>query len=142
MIRYTHEAVVPTSPERLLHAITDVGSWPKWDPELTSVEPPSALSVGSGFALTPKGGPRVKMTIESIEPSRLFVDLSHLPLAKMRTSHEFSQGADGTHVRVTIEVFGPLGFLWDRIVARKQAAGAEAQTAALVRHAEASSFLP
>jgi ligand-binding SRPBCC domain-containing protein len=139
MIRHTYEAVVSPSPERLFRAIADVASWPVWDSELESVEPPSTVLAGTGFALKPRGGPRVRMTIESVEANRRFVDVSHLPLAKMRTSHEFTpEAGGGTRVRVTIEVSGPLGFLWDRIVARKQAAGARAQTAAFARYAGAS----
>ncbi|MGA7120929.1 MAG: SRPBCC family protein [Polyangiaceae bacterium] len=138
MIRHTYESVVSTSPEHLFRAIADIASWPAWDHELESVEPPSAVVAGTGFALTPKGGPRVRMTIESVEANRRFVDVSHLPLAKMRTSHEFTPEAGGTRVRLTIEVSGPLAFLWDRIVARKQAAGAQAQTAAFARYAEGS----
>ena len=59
-----------------------------------------------------------------------------LPLAKMRGSHEFRVEPGGTRIRVTIEVWGPLGFLWDRVVARKVAQDAGAQTEALVRFAE------
>jgi hypothetical protein len=46
----------------------------------------------------------------------------------MRTSSEFVPTTGGTHVRVCIEVFGPLAFLWDRLVARKLAADCEQQT--------------
>jgi hypothetical protein len=35
-----------------------------------------------------------------------------------------------------LEVWGPLGFLWDRVVARKVAQDAGAQTEAFVRFAE------
>lgn len=52
---------------------------------------------------------------------------------------EFVESDDGTLVRVIIEVFGPLAFLWGRIVARKQAADAAGQTVALVRFAAARS---
>jgi uncharacterized protein YndB with AHSA1/START domain len=136
MIRHTYETVVSTSPDLLFRAIADVASWPDWDPEIESVEPPSAVAAGTGFALKPRGGPRVRMTIEDVEANRRFVDVSHLPLARMRTSHEFTPEAGGTRVRLTIEVSGPLAFLWDRIVARKQASGAQAQTAAFARYAQ------
>jgi hypothetical protein len=136
MRRYVHEAVVRTPPETLFHAITDIASWPMWDPEIASTEPAGAIEPGARFSLTPKGGPRVAMSIEAAERPRRFVDVSHLPLAKMRTSHEFVEADGATRIRVTIEVFGPLGFLWDRIVARKQAAGAPVQTEAFVRYAE------
>jgi hypothetical protein len=79
------------------------------------------------------------MRIEEVESPRRFVDLAFLPLAKMRTSTEFLPGASGTgtRIRVIIEVFGPLAFLWDRIVARKLAADCEQQTRAFVAAAQA-----
>jgi hypothetical protein len=53
----------------------------------------------------------------------------------MRTSHFFTPDAAGTRVDVRIEVWGPLGFLWDRVVARKQAAGVADQTRAFLAFA-------
>jgi uncharacterized protein YndB with AHSA1/START domain len=138
MRRYEHEIVVPTTAEKLYRALTDVSQWPRWDEGLELVEHDGQLAPGSRFVLKPRGGPRVAMTIEAAEAPTRFVDLSHLPLAKMRTSHELVASADGrgTRVRIVIEVFGPLAFLWDRLVARGQAAGCEAQTRALAAFAE------
>jgi uncharacterized protein YndB with AHSA1/START domain len=137
MRRYIHETVVSTPPESLFRAITDINHWPRWDPELESIEHDGALAPGTRFFLTPRGGPRVRMSIEKAEAPSCFSDLSHLPLATLRTVHEFLPApGGGTRVRLTLEVFGPLGFLWDRLVVRKQAAGAEAQTRAFVRHVE------
>ena len=47
--------------------------------------------------------------------------------------------ASGTKIRITIEVCGALAFLRDRLVARKEAAGAAEQTRAFVRFAERAS---
>jgi uncharacterized protein YndB with AHSA1/START domain len=136
MRRYVHETVVSTPPEALFRAITDITHWPSWDPELESTEHDGALAPGTRFFLTPRGGPRVRMSIEEAEGPSRFSDLSHLPLATLRTVHEFLPAPEGgTRVRLTLEVSGLLGFLWDRLVVRKQAAGAEAQTRAFVRHA-------
>jgi hypothetical protein len=68
------------------------------------------------------------MEVEKASAPSRFVDVSHLPLAKMRTTHAFTPAGAQTRIDVIIEVWGPLGWLWDRIVASKQAAGAAAQT--------------
>jgi len=39
---------------------------------------------------------------DAIEPPNRFVDLAHLPLVKMRGSHEFLPERGGTRIRVTI----------------------------------------
>jgi uncharacterized protein YndB with AHSA1/START domain len=124
--RFETAASVPAA--KLFRAITAIARWAEWDPELEETAHDGALNPGARFTLKPKGGPKVAMEIvEASAPTR-FVDVAHLPLAKMRTSHEFQETLGQTRVVVTIEVGGPLGFLWDRIVARKQAAGAREQT--------------
>jgi uncharacterized protein YndB with AHSA1/START domain len=137
MRRYIHEAIVQTSPEKLFRAITDIPSWPRWDSGLEATTHDGSLAPGARFTLKPKGGPRVALSIEAAEAPRRFVDVAHLPLARMRTAHEFLVEPGGTRIRLTLEVWGPLAFLWDRLVARKQATEAPAQTAAFVRFAEA-----
>lgn len=127
--RYVYETVVDVAPKLLFAAITDIRRWPEWDAELASTEQEaSLLQPGSRFTLTPKGGPRVAMTVDAIEAPTLFADVARLPLARMRTAHAFERLPHGTRIRVTIETTGLLAFLWDRLVARKQAAGAAEQT--------------
>jgi len=136
MRRYTYETDTAVSAETLFRAKTDILSWPQWDGELEATAFDAPLAVGSPFMLKPKGGPKVAMQIEHVEAPRRFVDLAFLPLAKMRTSTEFLPSADGTRVRVVIEVFGPLGFFWDRILARKLAADCDHQTRQFIAAAE------
>jgi uncharacterized protein YndB with AHSA1/START domain len=140
MRRYQHEVIVPTPPEKLFRTLADVSHWPAWDEGLETVEHDGRVAPGATFVLKPRGGPRVPMTIEVAEAPHRFVDVAHLPLARMRTIHELAPAAaGGTSVRVIIEVSGPLAFLWDRLVAREQAAGVVAQTHALAAYAEARS---
>jgi uncharacterized protein YndB with AHSA1/START domain len=141
MRRYSYETETTVSAEKLFRAKTDIAHWPDWDGELETTSFDAPLRAGSHFMLKPKGGPKVAMRIEQVEEPRRFVDLAYLPLAKMRTSTEFlpcaiSTGRNGTRIRIVIEVFGPLAFLWDRIVARKLAADCEHQTGQFVAAAE------
>ncbi len=137
MKTYTYEMTTHVPAAKLFRAIADIAHWPHWDSELESTEHDGGVQPGARFMLKPKGGPKVSMeVIEADAPAR-FVDLAHLPLAKMRTSHHFAESAGQTRVAVTIEVWGLLGFLWDRVVARKQAAGAAEQTRRFVAYAEA-----
>jgi hypothetical protein len=135
MKTYTYSTTADVPAQKLFEVIADIGRWPAWDPDIEATRHEGALQPGSRFTLKPKGGPKVAMEIvEATAPTR-FVDLSHLPLAKMRTSHEFTPVAGGARVDVKIEVWGVLGFLWDRIVARKQASGAANQTRAFLAYA-------
>jgi hypothetical protein len=136
--RYQSESTVAAGAADLYRALTDLRHWPAWDPGLESVEPEddAAIAAGSRFVLKPRGGPRVRMRVEVAEASRRFVDVAQLPLARMRTAHDLEAvPGGGTRVRVSIEVSGPLAWLWDRVIARGQAAAATAQTEALAAYA-------
>jgi hypothetical protein len=136
MRRYSYESETTIAAEKLFHAKADIRRWPEWDSEIETTSFDAPLSAGSPFLLKPKGGPKVSMLIEQIEAPRRFVDIAFLPLAKMRTSSEFLPSADGTHIRINIEAFGPLAFFWDRMVARKLAADCERQTRRFVAFVE------
>jgi uncharacterized protein YndB with AHSA1/START domain len=136
MRRYSYETDTAVPAEKLFHAKTDIPHWPEWDSELEATTFDAPLAAGSPFMLKPKGGPKVSMRIEAVEAPRRFVDLALLPLAKMRTSTEFLPSGSGTRIRVVIEVFGPLAFFWDRMVARKLAADCEQQTRQIIAAAE------
>jgi hypothetical protein len=53
------------------------------------------------------------------------------------TAHSFERLGAGSRVRVTVDTTGPLAFLWDRLIARKLAAGAAEQTRRFVEFARA-----
>ena len=134
--RSFHHPPSPPPPTRLYRTLADIRRWPEWDGglEWTRIEVPAAA--GAAFTLKPRGGPEVPMQVEAAEAPHRFVDIARLPLARMRTVHEFGTGDGETLVTVAIEVFGPLAFLWDRLVARKQAQDAPDQTQWLIAFAE------
>ena len=136
MRRYSYETNTAVSADKLFRAKTDICHWPEWDSELEATALDAPLAAGSPFMLKPKGGPKVSMRIEEVDAPRRFVDIALLPLAKMRTSTEFLPSGSGTRIRVVIEVFGPLAFFWDRVVARKLAADCEQQTQAFIAAAD------
>lgn len=137
MKTYTHTTITGVPAEALYRTIVDIGRWPEWDTDIEGTSHDGNLQQGARFTLKPKGGPKVAMEIVTAVAPTTFIDLSRLPLGRMRTSHQFTTQADGnTRIDVKVEVFGPLAFLWDRIVARKQAAGAEEQMRAFISYAE------
>ena len=142
MRRYTHETITALQPAQLFRAIADIGRWPEWDRELEATTIDGPVRDGARFTLKPNGGPEVAMLVEAADAPGRFADVALLPLARLRTVHEFTACGAGTAVRTTIEVTGPLAFLWDRIVVRKQAASAEAQTKAFLAFAEMTKCSP
>jgi ligand-binding SRPBCC domain-containing protein len=136
MKTYSFQAKTALPPDALYRAITAIERWPEWDHELKSTEHSGPLKAGTTFFLTPKGGPQVKMEITAAERPCRFGDVAHLPFAAMHTDHRFEQDGGRTLMTVTISVSGPLAFVWDRLVARKQAAGAAEHARAFLEFAE------
>ncbi len=123
MKTYTSEAVSHLKPDVLYRAISAIERWPEWGDDLEWTRLSGPAEVGARFTLKPKGGPEIKLEVTAASAPHEFADIAHLPLASMRTSHRFIAEGTGTRMIVTISVSGPLGFLWDRIIARKQGGG-------------------
>ena len=98
-----YETTTDVPAEKLFRAISDINHWNKWDSGLEFTKIDGIGKQGASFVLKPKGGPNVKMTIEEFQPPSRFVDVAHLPLAKLRTSHEYLQSGNQTTVRFTIQ---------------------------------------
>ena len=130
-----YETTTDVPAEILFRAISNIRAWPEWDRGLESVRIEGAVQEGSRFVLKPRGGPNVRMSIEQLRfPSRM-VDVAHLPLAKLRTSHEFLQVGNETTVRFSVQLSGLLGLFWRKVIGEKQLHEAPAQTASFIEYA-------
>lgn len=132
-----YETTTDVSAEKMFRTISDVNHWNEWDGGLDLTKLDGAAIQGARFVLKPKGGPTVRMSIEELRAPVRFVDIAHLPMAKIRTSHEFLRSGDKTTVRFTIEVWGLLGFFCRKAVGEKQIKEAPAQTASFIQCASA-----
>src|SRR5437667_5465992 len=133
MWKAQYEMTTDVAPTALYRAITDVNNWSKWDTGLEYTRLEGDVKPGTAFVLKPKGGPKVRMMIDEVRP-HVLVDTAHLLGAKMRTTHEYVQQGNQTTIRLGIEVTGPLGFLWRKVVGEKQIKEAPAQLAAFVTY--------
>jgi len=129
-----YETTTDVPAEKLYRAICDINNWNKWDEELEWTRLEGAPEVGAGFTLKPKGGPKVKLTIDQMRPYRQ-VDTAHLFLGKLRNYHEYVQFGDTTTVRFKVETWGVLGFFWRKVIGENQIQDAAKQTQALINYA-------
>jgi hypothetical protein len=123
---------------RLWQVWTDVDAWHSWQSDLAYAKLEGPFAAGSTFLLKPKGGPRVRITLTTVESQQRFVDLTRFPLARMYGDHQFIVRGDEVELRTTVSVDGPLGFLWRKLVGEGVAASLPAQTAGLIARARAS----
>jgi len=123
--------------ENLYRAITDFNAWNKWDDGIEHTQLIGEAKAGSVVMLKPKGGPIVKLTIEKMWPFEV-IDVAHLPLAKMRTTHKYVRVGDTTHIHMELQIWGPLGFVWRKIIGENQIKDAAIQAKALINYARAA----
>ena len=124
--------------DRLWNVWADVDSWHTWQKDLAYAKLEGDFSAGSTFLLKPKGGPRVRIALLTVEPNRRFIDLTRFPLAKMYGEHQFIARGDEIEIRTSVSVKGALGWVWRKLVAEGVAQSLEVQTQALVARARAS----
>jgi hypothetical protein len=124
--------------DRLWRVWSDVDGWNRWQGDLDFARLEGSFTAGSTFLLKPKGGPKVRIELLTVEPNRRFVDLTRFPLARMYGEHEFIARGDEVEIRTSVSVEGALGFLWRKLVAEGVARSLEEQTRGLVARARAS----
>jgi len=133
---HIHEFLLDIDRDRLFRALADLKRWPEWDDDILSVDCEGPPRAGSRFTLRLKDGSAAELTVEALERPSLFVDRAKLPLAWMVSRHELLPAEGGrTRLRHVIETSGPLGWLWDRLVARKIAAGLPRQAERMAGYA-------
>src|SRR5437868_2497448 len=111
MWKAQYETTTDVPAATLYRVIAEVNEWSRWDTGLEYTRMEGPAQPGANFVLKPRGGPKVKMTIDDARPNRL-VDTAHLFGAKLRTTHEYLTTGDRTTIRFVIELWGPLAFIW------------------------------
>jgi len=113
-------------------------TWPDWDAAVSWSRLDGPFAVGTTGELKPKGGPKVRFTIETLEPESEFTDVSLMPGARLRIRHLVGVDDDGlTRVDVEVSLDGPLAWLWRRLLGRGIATSTPEGLAQLVVLAEA-----
>jgi hypothetical protein len=120
---------------QLWAAISDVANWAVWHEEIEFTQIEGSIVSGCEFLLKPKGAPAVNLKVEELVPPKRFVDVTQFPLAQMRTIHEFIDTPAGTEIQITVQVWGILGLLWQKIVGQQQVDGLPNQTQRFIQYA-------
>lgn len=104
--------------EQMWKLFTDVNNWHTWDDGIEHASITGPFEQGNHFLLKPKGGPNLKVSLLETIENRLFLDVTHFPLAKMYDNHSFEETAEGLKITNTITVKGLLSFVWVKLVAQ------------------------
>jgi hypothetical protein len=96
--------------------------------------------VGVTGSLKPKNGPKTSFEITVFDPEREFTNVSNMPGARVTFRHVVESNAGITNLAVTVEVAGPLGWLWRRIIGPGLAASAQEGLDTLVAQGESQTI--
>ena len=98
----------------------DMATWPEWDGAVAWCRLDGPFAAGTTGVLKPRGGPRIRFVIETLESGTGLTDVSSMPGATLRISHRAAVGPDGrTTVDVEVSVDGPLARPWGRLLGRR-----------------------
>jgi hypothetical protein len=115
----------------------DTATWQEWDDGIEWCRLDGPFRAGTSGELRPKGGPKVRFTLLEVDPDRGFKDRSRLPLASLDFTHRLEPVDGGVRVTHRVEVSGPLGWLFCRLMGPGMRAGLPATVRSLAARAEA-----
>lgn len=129
----THKLFVQgISAQQIWKVWTDINNWHIWDLDIEWARIEGRFENGNIFYLKPKGGLKVKITLQNIVHEKTFTDLARFPLAKMYSIHTMTPISGGFELTHTVRIEGLLSFLWWHLVGKNVAAGMEEQSKKLV----------
>lgn len=123
-------------PSQIWSKWSDVKNWKKWDHEIEWSELHGPFAVGTLGKLKPKGGPTTRFVATEVTPESRFSDRSQLPFAYMNFIHILAPEDGQTRVTHRIEIGGPLGFLFAKILGPKLKSGLSTAVGTLISQAE------
>lgn len=114
----------------------DVANWNTWDHGIEYSTSNGPFQTGTTGTVKPKGGPLVHTVLTRVEPMRLFVDESKLPLARLIFTHILTEEKGKTRVTHRIEMRGLLAFFFAFAIGRNMKKNLPREMAAMVKKAE------
>ena len=115
-------------------AWADVNSWPKWDTELVCCDLKASFESGAQFILKPKGGPKVKITLTEVVPSKKFTATCRFLGATMTHIHAINPDNGKLAIKHIISVTGPLAFVWKHLVVKNVVKAVPVQTDNMINY--------
>ena len=113
----------------------DMATWPEWNTDTAWVRLDGPFAQGATGTLKPKGGPKVRFTVERLD-EHTFVDVSRMPGGRVTFAHTIEETEAGTRIDVGVNVDGPLGWVWRRILGGGFRASLQSDLDRLVETAE------
>ena len=137
-MRIEHTTEIGAAPETLWRLTTEVGRWPDLMPAFTTVErlESGPLHVGATARIKQPGQPPRTWTVTEYDEPKRFVWETRGVGLHMVATHDIEPTAGGCRNRLGIELSGPMGAVFGRLVGRRIAATIAAENAIFTTEAE------
>lgn len=132
MWKFDYEKETDVSVDKLWAVLKDIEQWHKWDNEIEYCKLHGTVAKGETYTLKSKIAPKIKITIEEHQAPNRHVDLTHFPLGRMRIQHILTNNGEKTVIKIKAEIWGVLGFIWQKFIGEKVAAGMEENVNAFI----------
>ena len=83
----TADVTTSAAPAAIFARWADMSTWPEWNLDTEWARLDGAFVQGATGVLKPKGGPKVRFTVQKLVPGRAFVDVSRLFGARLTFDH-------------------------------------------------------
>jgi len=115
------------SPERVWRIWSDVGTWPRWNPDVLSIELEGPFVSGARGKMTTKAGGTHQIMLRNVQPGRSFeLETAPIPLGRFQFACEVRPASGGAStISQSISIGGPLGPLYSAMMASRIAASFE-----------------
>ena len=118
--------------ERVWALWSDVNTRHTWDLDSEYCKLDGPFKAGAKFMLKPMGAPAVQIEIIEAQKNHKFTDRTRFWGAVMDGIHEMETTKDGLKLTTTMQVSGPLSFIWRKLVVEGIIKTLPEQTEALV----------
>lgn len=127
------------TPQQIWKVWSDIKIRPLWDDDTQWAEINGLFEKGTYFYMKIKNGPKLKMLISDCIPNQSFTDCYRFPLATLYGVHEMHPTPTGLCIKTTMQIKGPLSFIWRKLVVEKIVATLPHQTELLIQLARKNS---
>lgn len=136
MLIIKHTVETTASPQDIWDIWQDVPNWHTWDHGIEYSTINGLFQTGSTGTLKPKGGPLLHTKLTLVEPFKVFVDESQLPLTRVIVSHYLTVLNGITQVTHQIEMKGFLAFVFAFLIGRTMKKNLPQEMKTMVEKAE------
>lgn len=134
IIEYTLETTA--TKEAIWGIWADVANWNTWDHGIEYSTLNGPFQTGSTGTLKPKGGPLVHTKLTRVEPLKLFIDETKLPLTRIIFTHHLSESKGKRIVTTKIEMKGLLAFFFAFVIGRNMKKNLPQEMLTMIKKAE------